>query len=57
MIGKESNATINHLPLPVMPIKIDVHTYLASYPPRVKTINLFLLGHISMQVLTVVIQK
>ena len=57
MIGKESNATINHLPLPVMPTKIDVYTYFRQLPPRVKTIHLFLLGHISMQVLTVVIQK
>jgi hypothetical protein len=32
MIGKESNATINHQPLPVMPIKIDFHTYFASSP-------------------------
>ena len=32
ILGEESNATINHQPLPVMPIKIDVHTYFASSP-------------------------
>jgi hypothetical protein len=44
MIGKESNATINHLPLPVMPIKVDVHTYFASYPPKSKNHKSFSVG-------------